>query len=60
MLFQRFRLLVGLLVAAAALWLVAGGLTEAFSSSADGDSGSVVIGGIIRAVIGLMILCAYI
>ena len=60
MLFQKFRLLVGVIVAAVGLWLIAGGLTEAFSTSGGGAASGIVLGGIVRAVIGLMIVGAYI
>jgi len=60
MLFQRFRLVVGVLVALAALWMIAGGLSDAFASSGGGGAASgMVLGGIVQAVFGLLILGAY-
>ena len=58
MLFQRFRLVVGVLVALAALWMIADGFGDAFGSS--GASSGIVLGGILRAVMGLLIVGAYI
>jgi preprotein translocase subunit SecY len=61
MLFQRFRLLVGVLVAGAALWLIVTGVSDALgSSSGGGAASSIVLGGIVQAVMGLLILGAYI
>jgi preprotein translocase subunit SecY len=61
MLFQRFRLLVGVVVSAAALWLIAGGVSEAVEGSSGGAAASgLVLSGILQAVMGLMILGAYI
>jgi len=55
MVFKRFRLIMGVVIAAVALWLVGTGLRDAFSGSAGGT----VIGGVIVAVMGLVILGAY-
>jgi len=59
MLFQRFRLLVGVFVAVAALWLIVGGLSTIFAGDQDGAGGT-LIGGIMQIVFGLMILGAYV
>ena len=60
MLFQKFRLLVGVIVAATGLWLIAGGLREAFSNPAGGLSSGIVLGGIMQIIMGLLIVGAYI
>jgi preprotein translocase subunit SecY len=61
MLFQRFRLLVGVLVAGAALWLIVTGVSDALGSSSGGGAASgIVLGGIVQAVLGLLIMGAYI
>jgi preprotein translocase subunit SecY len=61
MLFKKFRLLVGLFVAASALWLIATGLSDAYTNYSGGATSSgIVLGGIMRAVMGLLILGAYI
>ena len=61
MLFQRFRFVVGVLVALAALWLTAEGLTIVYKESTGGDAASgIVLAGVFKVVMGLMIVGAYI
>ena len=58
MIFRGFRLVVGLIVAAFALWLMVGGVMEIASPSEGRDAGSLV-SAVLRVVIGALILGAY-
>ena len=58
MIFRGFRLVVGLIVAAFALWLTVGGAMDVASPGEGLDAGS-VIGAVLRIVVGILILGAY-
>jgi preprotein translocase subunit SecY len=61
MLFQRFRLVVGVLVVLASLWMIAGGVSVAYNASTSGAAASgIVLGGIVQAVFGLLMIGAYV
>ena len=58
MIFRAFRLVVGLIAAALALWMIVGGGTNLISPDAGRDAG-MLIGSVLRVVVGLLILGLY-
>jgi len=58
MIFRAFRLIVGLIAVALALWMVVGGVTDMASGGEGGEAG-LLVGPVLRIVLGVLILGVY-
>ena len=58
MIFRGFRLVVGLIAAALALWMIVGGVTDMVSGGEGRDAG-LLVGAVLRIVVGILILGLY-